>query len=105
MPCAPNFSFTRGSTFSANCVYTPDAGGPPDLDGVTIQSRVRDARGYQHTLTTTVTSSTTFVLSYDNTEDWYAGTAFWDILFINNGVAFYSQTVNINVVNNVTPNE
>lgn len=100
----PSFTFIKGSTFSANCTYVPEPGWPTDLTGVTVASRIRDARGYEHTLTFTLTSPTTFTLYYGNTQSWFAGVAFWDLLFINNGIAYYSQVVNINILENVTPN-
>jgi membrane-bound metal-dependent hydrolase YbcI (DUF457 family) len=101
---SPTFTFIKGSTFSANCTYTPDAGWPTDLTDVSIYSKVRDARGYEHTLIFTLTSPTTFTLFYGNTQSWFSGVGFWDLLFIKNGIAYYSQVVNINVLENVTPN-
>jgi hypothetical protein len=41
---------------------------------------------------------------YANTQDWNWGTGFMDILFVTNGVAIYSETINIGILNNVTRN-
>jgi len=98
------FDFKKGSSFGANCVYTPDAGGPTDLTGVTIVSSVRDSRGFAYNLTVNVIDATHFSLICYNTQPWYPGTAFWDIQFSINGTVFYSDTVLINVLNNVTVN-
>ena len=105
MPCAPNFSFTKGSTLTISGVYTQSSGeAPPNLDGIDIYCSVRDQRGYEYTLEVTKNSSTEFSMLYANTQDWNWGTGFMDILFVSNGVAIYSETINIGILNNVTRN-
>lgn len=103
MSTTQTFDFKKGSTFGVEGIYTPEAGGPTDLTGVTIQSSVRDSRGNVYTLTVIITDSTHFSMSYDLTDGWSLGSAFWDLKFSQNGVVFYSDTVVINVLKNVTP--
>lgn len=101
----PTFSFTKGSTLSIGGVYTQSSpSAPVNLDGVDLYCTLRDARGYEHPLTVTVTSSTDFTLFYANTQDWHWGVGFMDILFVTNGVAIYSETINVIILNNVTKN-
>ena len=41
---------------------------------------------------------------YANTQDWHWGTAFMDMVFVKNGVAIYSEVINVVILNNVTKN-
>jgi hypothetical protein len=43
-------------------------------------------------------------LFYANTEGWHWGMGFMDLLFVKNGVAIYSETINVIILNNVTKN-
>jgi hypothetical protein len=95
-------TFKRASTFYASVTYTPDSGGAPTLDGVTITSDVRDAHGKIYACAVTLTSPTTFSVSYDATAAWSLGSAYWDIRFANNGVVFFSDTAVLNIVDNIT---
>lgn len=102
---SPTFSFTKGSTLSIGGVYAQsNPSAPANLDGVDLYCTLRDARGYEHPLTVTILSSTTFTLFDANTEDWHWGVGFMDILFVKNGVAIYSEVVNVIILNNVTKN-
>lgn len=95
-------TFKRATTFVASCTYTPDSGGRPNLTGVTITSDIRDANRKVYISTVNVTSPTTFTITYDNTSDWSVGSAYWDIRFSENGVVFFSDTVVLNIINNIT---
>ena len=103
MSITKTFDFKKGSSFGAEGVYTPETGGPTNLTGVTIESSIRDSRNNIYTLSVTIIDSTHFALSYDLTDDWALGSAFWDLKFSKDGVVFYSDTVVINVLKNVTP--
>jgi len=95
-------TYKRASTFGATCTYTPESGGPPNLNGLTITSDIRDANGRIYSCTVTVTSPTTFTVFYGDTSGWALGSAYWDIRFTNNGIIFFSDTVVLNVINNIT---
>jgi len=101
----PTFSFTKGSTLTIGGVYTQSSpAAPANLDGIDLYATIRDSRLYEHTLTVTKTSPTEFNMFYANTEDWHWGMGFMDILFVSNGVAIYSETINVVILNNVTKN-
>jgi hypothetical protein len=101
----PTFSFTRGSTLTISGVYTQSSGeAPPNLDGIDIYCTVRDQRGYEYPLAVTKDSSTEFSMYYANTQEWHPGTGFMDMVFVANGLAIYSETVNVIILQNVTKN-
>jgi hypothetical protein len=41
---------------------------------------------------------------YANTQDWHSGTAYWDIQFSLGDTVFYSETIRLAILPNVTPN-
>lgn len=99
--------FKRGTSFGAICTYTQDTpSAPANLTGVTVTSALRDAAHKLYNLTVTVTSPTTFNVTYTgDSSDWYLGTAYWDLRFgYGTGSAFYTQTIILNVIPNITPN-
>jgi hypothetical protein len=49
-----------------------------------------------------LTSPTTFTVTNSSTDLWAVGSAYWDIRFTQNGTVFFSDTVVINVIDNVT---
>jgi hypothetical protein len=101
----PTFSFTKGSTLTISGVYTQSSpSAPANLDGIDLYCTIRDSRGYEHPLDVTKTSSTEFSMFYANTEEWHWGVGFMDMVFVTNGVAIYSETVNVVILNNVTKN-
>ena len=101
----PTFSFTRGSTLTITGVYTQSSpSAPANLDGIDLYCSIRDARGYEYPLEVTKTSSTQFTMFYANTQEWHYGIGFMDMVFVANGVAIYSETVNVNILQNVTKN-
>ena len=105
MTCTPTqrtANFKRGSTFAASATYTPPAGGPANLNSVTIESDVIDAGGSVYSLSIVKTGNLTFNLSYQDTTGWALGQAKWDIKFINAGVVFFTETMRLNVAEQVT---
>jgi hypothetical protein len=53
-----------------------------------------------------ITSPTTFTVSSNQTQEWHPGTAYWDIQFFQNTTEiFYSATVRLEIIPNVTPNK
>lgn len=103
MPCTQH-DFKQGQTFSGVATYTTEPGWPANLTGVTIYSALLDPRGKKHYFTVTSNSPTQFTMYYENTQDWNPGTCYIDIQFSIGGTTFYSETVRLNVIGNVTPN-
>lgn len=105
MPC-PIPEFKKGQTFNAIATYTTEPGWPADLSGCTIESDIKDSRNQLRELTVVIDSPTQFTMSAtgEDTQDWYPGTAYWDIKFVQSGVTFYSETVTLNILANITPN-
>jgi hypothetical protein len=81
-------TFKRGSSFSASMVWNPEPGGIANLIGVTVQSTIIDAQQNEYDLTAT--------------SAWAIGTAKWDIKFLNGGTVFYSETMRIDLIGQVT---
>ena len=94
--------FKRATTFYATCTYQPETGGPSDLSGLTITSDIRDANGTIYSCTVAINNSNQFSVSYADSSNWAIGTAYWDIKFSNNGVVFFSDTIVLNIIKNVT---
>jgi len=103
MSCTTH-EFKRGETFNGVATYTPEAGWPADLTGVTVVTALRDSRNQLHYFDVTMTDSTHFTVRSDTTEKWHTGTAYWDIKFSEGGVVFYSETILLIIIPNVTPN-
>ena len=95
-------TWKRASTFGATVTYTPDTGWPANLDDVTVTSDIRDSNRKIYSLTVVKTSSTTFNVTYSSTQDWALGSGYWDIRFESGGTVFFSDTVVINIIDNVT---
>ena len=104
MSISNQVKFKRGATFSAQITITP-TGSLTNLVGVAIQSSVLDTHGLAYPLTVTIPSSSglVFPLRGDNTYRWHLGPATWDIKFIRDGVVFYSDTIELNIVKPATP--
>lgn len=92
----------RASTFGAACTYVPEPNQQPDLTGVTITSDIRDSKGKLFVNNVVVTDPTHFNVTNDQTALWALGSAYWDIRFSKNGVVFYSDTVLLNIIPQVT---
>jgi len=97
-------TFKRGTSFEAAVVYTPEAGGLANLIGVTVTSTIIDADRNEFELVTVVAGDgLSFTATYvGDTGDWAVGTARWDIKFTNNGSVFYSDTMRLDVIGQVT---
>jgi len=97
-------TFKRGSSFSASMVWNPEPGGLANLVGVTVTSSIIDTQQNEYDLTCTVAGdglSVTFVHP-GSTSDWALGSAKWDIKFLNGGTVFYSETMRIDLIGQVT---
>ena len=97
-------TFKRGTSFGAAVVWNPEAGGLANLIGVTVTSTILDADRNEFELVTVVAGNgLSFTAEYaGDTGDWAVGTARWDIKFTNNGSIFYSDTMRIDVIGQVT---
>jgi len=97
-------TFKRGTSFEASVVYTPEAGGLANLIGVTVTSTIIDADRNEFELTVVVAGDgLSFTAIYaGDTAAWSVGTARWDIRFANNDSVFYSETMRIDVIGQVT---
>lgn len=101
-----SFIHKRGMTFTGTITYTPAEGGEPNLLGTDITSYVLDAAGKRHELAVTLSESglvVTCVGSYSVTELWAVGLARWDLRVEEGGVAIYTDTVDFDVVERITP--
>ena len=96
--------FKRGTTFAGTCTYTPDTGGPSTITSVTITSNIILADGVTVPLTITKAGNgLSFVASTSaSTGEWALGTARWDIKFVNAGAVFFSDTMRLSVIDQVT---
>jgi hypothetical protein len=97
-------TFKRGTSFGASVVWNPEAGGLANLIGVTVTSTIIDADRNEFDLVVTVAGNgLSFTATYPGaTADWATGTARWDIKFSNNGSVFYSDTMRLDVIGQVT---
>jgi hypothetical protein len=97
-------TFKRGTSFEASVVYAPEVGGLANLIGVTVTSTIIDADRNEFDLTVTVAGDgLSFTAVYPgDTGSWGIGTARWDIKFLNNDSVFYSDTMRLDVIGQVT---
>lgn len=95
--------FKRGSTFAADCTMQA-SGSLTDLTDVSITSTIEDSAGKAHPAVVSIVDPTlmTFKITIANTSRFSVGSAFWDIKFFRGGVAFYTETVEVNVLKQVT---
>lgn len=97
-------TFKRGTSFTATVDYVPDTGGPANLLGITVTSSIIDADRNEFDLDVTIAGdglSCTLVYSGD-TGSWGIGTARWDIKFAQGTTVFYSDTMRLDVIGQVT---
>lgn len=97
-------TFKRGTSFSASVVWNPEVGGLANLIGVTVTSTIIDSQQNEYDLACTVAGnglSLTAVYSGD-TSAWATGSARWDLKFSNNGSVFFSDTMRLDVIGQVT---
>ena len=97
------YLWKQGMSFEATCTIPPSSS-IPDLNGVTIQSSIRDSSGAVFVLSVSVPDyeKTKFVLSLVNTTGWAIGIAEWDVKITKNGKVMYTDTVEFNVVARIT---
>jgi len=97
-------TFKRGTSFEAAVVYTPEAGGLANLIGVTVTSTIIDADRNEYELTVVVAGNgLSFTADYTgDTGDWAIGTARWDIKFTQGTTIFYSDTMRLDIIGQVT---
>jgi hypothetical protein len=98
-------TFKRGTNFGSSTVFTPEA--PPaiqDLIGVTVTSTIVDADRNEYDLTVVVAGNgLSFTADYTgDTGDWAIGTARWDIKFTQGTTIFYSDTMRLDIIGQVT---
>jgi len=103
MTCSTSVTFKRGTTFAATVTYTPEAGGPANLLTTTVTSSVIDAFNATYPLTITMAGNgLSFVASYSSTDAWALGSARWDVRFAYGTTVFYSETMRLNIIDQVT---
>lgn len=101
---SPTVSWKRGSTFAASVTYTPGAGDPQDLSGVTVLCSVMDHRENRYPLVvSTLPGNLSFNILYPgDTSEWAVGTAALDYKCLENGVVFYSTTARFTIDPQIT---
>ena len=101
---ATSVIFKRGTTFAGTCSYTPDAGGPSNLTSTTIQSDIilSDGQVVPMTITKAGNGLSFTAASSASTANWALGTARWDIKFTYAGAVFFSDTMRLQVIDQVT---
>ena len=103
MTCSTSVTFKRGTTFAGTVTYTPEAGGPANLLTTTVTSSIIDASNQVYPTTITMAGDgLSFVASYSPTANWSLGSARWDIKFAYGTTVFYSETMRLNVIDQVT---
>lgn len=98
-------TFKRGTNFGSSSVFTPEA--PPaiqTLSGVTVTSTIVDADRNEYDLTVVVAGDfLSFTANYSgSTAGWAIGTARWDIKFTQGTTVFYSDTMRLDIIGQVT---
>ena len=101
---SPTVSWKRGSTFAASVAYTPGAGDPATLEGVTVECSVMDNREVRYPLLVTILPDyLSFNIYYiGETSEWAAGTAALDFRCLEAGVVFYSTTARFTIEPQIT---
>jgi len=97
-------TFKRGTSFAGTVTYTPYAGGPATITSVTITSTIITSDGTEYPCTITKAGNgLSFVVRYTgDSGSWALGTARWDIKFVTAGAVFYSETMRLNIIDQVT---
>jgi hypothetical protein len=103
MTCSTSVTFKRGTTFAGTVTYTPQSGGPANLLSTTVTSSIIDAGNNTYPCTITMDGDgLSFVASYSPTSAWTLGSARWDIKFAYGTTVFYSETMRLNIIDQVT---
>lgn len=96
-------TFKRGTTFAGTVTYTPQTGGPANLLTTTVTSDIIDSDAVRYPCTITMAGDgLSFVASVSDTTGWTLGNARWDIKFTYGTTVFYSETMRLNVIDQVT---
>lgn len=98
-------SFSRGDSFGCTWTWTPSAGEPADLLGVTITSDIRDHCGNLYSLDVEIAvDGLSFTTIYvGDTSDWSIGQANWDIRFVFPGSpTTHSQQFRVIIADTIT---
>jgi hypothetical protein len=100
---AQTATFKRGSTFGCTGTYDPGTG-PATLADVTIQSDIIDSAYCTYSLTIVKdVDNLGFSMTYvGDTGSWNTGLAKWDLKFTYGGSVFYSETLRLNIIDQVT---
>jgi hypothetical protein len=98
-------TFKRGTNFGSSTVFAPEA--PPaiqTLSGVTVTSTIVDADRNEYDLTVVVAGNfLSFTADYvGSTADWAIGTARWDLKFSQGSTVFYSDTMRLDIIGQIT---
>lgn len=101
---ATTVTLKRGTTFACTCTYVPSEGAPSDLLDTTITSDIIDANNATYHLDVTMAGDgMSFVLNFPgDTARWNLGVGSWDLKFTTGGVVFYSRTLRIVVIDQIT---
>ena len=103
MTCSTTVTFKRGTTFAGTVTYTPAAGGPANLLTTTVTSNIIDSDGATYPCTITMAGGgLSFVASVASTTNFSLGNARWDIKFAYGTTIFYSETMRLSVIDQVT---
>ena len=103
MTCSTTVTFKRGTTFAGTVTYTPAAGGPANLLTTTVTSSIIDSDDNTYPCTITMAGGgLSFVASVASTTNFSLGNARWDIKFAYGTTIFYSETMRLSVIDQVT---
>jgi hypothetical protein len=92
----------RTATYILRGVYTTKPGYPADLSGTTIACDVKLSDGQYEELDVQLDpDNVTFTLTA-NTLNWTTGVGQSDIKFVSNGLVWFTQTFEVEVVPNIT---
>jgi len=96
--------FKKGSTFNPQCTMEA-SGSLPNLIGVTVTSSVKTSNNITHNAVVTIPNPSVLAFSVriDDSLDFGIGLAQWDIKFVKDGIVFYTETIQLNIVKNITP--
>lgn len=96
--------FKRGTSFAGTCTYTPDTGGPSTITSVTITSNIilSDNTTVPLSITKAGNGLSFVAATTASTAEWALGTAKWDVKFNYNGSIFFSDTMRLTVIDQVT---
>jgi len=101
---ATTVTFKRGTSFAGNVTFTPSSTGPQNLLGTTVTSNVIDAGNITYPLNVVIAGDgLSFTLTYpQSTAGWTIGLAKWDIKFSTGGSVYFTETMRITVIDEVT---